>query len=204
MCSDLRYIDFIVYYVLCVRRENATRERSTYARRAPAVRGSSCGFDAIRQGRRGRCLRSEVPRSSRRDKTSEDQRSAERSRGGTRPGVAAFEDEPVHRRYAMVSVSLRTAGSTYVCSASCVAAASSPSGRILPPAFTRRHRAQHADTHGFGTHTHGIAQCQPDRTPVSSTHMSDKTCEEVKPSASAVNRYRVAASIAVNVRETRY
>ena len=48
-------------------------------------------------------------------------------------GVAAFEDEPVHRRYAMVSVSLRTAGSTYVCSASCVAAASSPSGRIPPP-----------------------------------------------------------------------
>ena len=34
--------------------------------------------------------------------------------------------------------------------------------------------------------------------------MSDKTCEEVKQSASAVNRYRVAASIAVNVRETRY
>ena len=139
MCSDLRYIDFIVYYVLCVRRETTLRPPAgtidPYARGppAPAVRGSSCGFDAIRQGRRGRCLRSEVPRSSRRDKTSEDRRSAERSRGGTRPGVAAFEDEPVHRRYAMVSVSLRAAGSTYVCSASCVAAASSPSGRIPPP-----------------------------------------------------------------------
>ena len=133
MCSDLRYIDFIVYYVLCVRRENATRERSTYARGppAPAVRGSSCGFDAIRQGRRGRCLRSEVPRSSRRDKTSEDRRSAERSRGGTRPGVAAFEDEPVHRRYAMVSVSLRAAGSTYVCSASIPLRASRPPPRLL-------------------------------------------------------------------------
>ena len=121
---------------MCTARNDATPAGTIdpYARGppAPAVRGSSCGFDAIRQGRRRRCLRSEVPRSSRRDKTSEDRRSAERSRGGTRRG-SGFEDEPVHRRYAMISVSLRAAGSTYVCSASCVAAASSPSGRIPPP-----------------------------------------------------------------------
>lgn len=75
---------------MCTARNDATPAGTIdpYARGppAPAVRGSSCGFDAIRQGRRGRCLRSEVPRSSRRDKTSEDRRSAERSRGGTRRG----------------------------------------------------------------------------------------------------------------------